>query len=131
MRARRSATDGNFGTRKSFASRNPKLTKEARISFVANSERFLGRPYSKAMARKNCPLPPPSNVLKAGGRISHDKQIARNHHLTVSHWRAGSADRREPVRRGSVDRRRGQPAARAHGPGKRDRARAQRLPALR
>src|SRR5262245_12712551 len=62
---------------------------------------------------------------------SHDQQIARNHHVTVSHRHAGGADRRGPVRRGSVDRRRGQPAARAHGPGQRDRARAQRLPALR
>ena len=43
--------------------------KRTRILFVASLATVQAAPVPRLMARKNCPPPPPSNVLKAGGRI--------------------------------------------------------------
>src|SRR5262245_15477385 len=85
MRATRSA--GNFGTRKSFASRDYKLRKGARIFSCQAPNASLAAPAPRLCAPKNCPLPPPSNVLKAAGGT--DLMTNKSHAIIMSLFRIG------------------------------------------
>src|SRR5262245_30066010 len=86
MRARRSATDGNFGTRKSFASRNHKLTKGARISFVAGLRTLPWPPLLQGYASKK--LSAAASFKRLEGRRT-DLMTSKSHVITMSLFRIG------------------------------------------
>src|SRR5262245_52212251 len=86
MRARRSATDGNFGTRKSFASRNHKLTKGAGSLSWPGSERFLAAPAPRLWPEKK--LSAAASFRRLEGRRT-DLMTNKSHAITISLLRIG------------------------------------------